>query len=266
MPSWGPSWSGWRASSICAIEAPAKARSRGDESRAIEHLVHRFTGLGMVDRALFLSGRPGGRKLLPGGAHRPVRQARGSASRTSGLRDRVPLRGAERHVAERGSREAAAVLAHVDRKQHVPAHAQVLVADVHWFVGAPHLRVVHLSVLSGNPRGGRPAFARGFGGSEPQPVARPAHDRRPVARVARTARAVGARPRDFGDRGDLWSLYRRLYRGAAGGDQPSDLVRHAAAGYALRGLGHIDGGSADYPAGAPIPLDDAGSCGPASHG
>ena len=58
----------------------------------------------------------------------------------------------------------------------------------------------------------------------------------------------------------------QLHRRPARGDEPSDLVRHASAGHAVRRLGGIDVGGVDHAAGASIRPDDAGAREPASHG
>ena len=157
-----------------------------------------------------------------------------------------PLVVAQRPAADRRPRAAAALLAHADREQHLSADVQVLVADVDRLVGADALRVASafLSFLAALAEDERAPRGRGFARLRVAGVPRSARRRRSaVIAVARRHRRL---------------LRRRLHRRPAGGHQPADLVRHAAARHAVRRLGRVDVGGADDPAGASIGLDDAG--------
>ena len=220
----------------------------------------------------FLGGLAGGCYFLAS-AHRPVRQTRGPSARTPGLLRCVSLRRAERPSADCGSRAAAALLAHDDRKQHISADVQVLVADVDRCLGAPRIRVVQLPVLSGSACRGRTAFVQGFRLAKLRRTAS-RHRRGPLLRtigarwpIVRRFRAPSGLGRVISvTRRNLRPLYRRIYRSPAGGHQPSDLVRHAAARHALRRIGHVDVGGNDHVAGAQIRLDAAGPCQPVANG
>ena len=131
-----------------------------------------------------------------------------------------------------------ALLAHADPVEHVSADVQVLVADVGRLVGAADLRVVFTSVAS---------------------LSALAEDDRLAWPAARRLRPPGMLRIVIAVIGGLFGFYVAGYTGVllAVTNRP-DLVRHAAARYAVRGVGRVDLGGFDDSACASIQMDHAG--------
>src|SRR5207244_1356539 len=125
---------------------------------------------------------------------------------------------AERAPADARSRPAGALLAHADRVAHLPADAEVLLADVVRLLDTLGLRRLRAAVGPGRARRGR---------THPVDLAA-APSRARAARYPREPRGGAAR-----------RLRDRVHRRATRGDQPADLVRHPAARPDLRDLGGL---------------------------